>query len=226
MKITFLGHAGFFVEAEGLKFLFDPFLTGNPVAAKRPEEMTADYIFVSHGHGDHLGDTVPIAQKSDATVIGVFELCNFLSRQNVKTHPMHIGGRYNFGKFTVKLTPAWHGSSFGEGPVESLGNPCGFLLTVGGQTLYHTGDTGVFYDMKLIAEIDPVDILLLPIGGNFTMDIKDALKAVELIKPRHVIPMHYNTWPLIAVNAEEFRAKGSSLGAEVHMVNPGETVVL
>ncbi|GAV26092.1 metal-dependent hydrolase [Carboxydothermus islandicus] len=226
MKITFLGHAGFLVEEEGLKFLFDPFLTGNPLAKIRPDEITADYILVSHGHGDHLGDTVAIAQKSEATVIGVFELCNFLSRQNVKTHPMHIGGRYNFGRFTVKLTPAWHGSSFGEGPMEYLGNPCGFLLSVGGKTLYHTGDTGLFYDMKLLAEIDPVDILLVPIGGNFTMDARDALKALELVKPRYAIPMHYNTWPVIAADVREFKDKGRALGVEIYLLNPGETVVL
>jgi len=226
MNITFLGHAGFLVEANGLKFLFDPFLTGNPVAVNQPEEISTDYILVSHGHDDHLGDTVAIAKNNEATAIGVFELCNFLARQKVKTHPMHIGGRYNFGKFSVKLTPAWHGSSYGDGPVEYLGNPCGFLLTVGGKTLYHTGDTGLFYDMKLIAELDPVDLLLLPIGGNFTMDVKDALKAVELIKPRHVIPMHYNTWPVISVDAGDFKEKASKLGAEIHLLNPGEMIVL
>ena len=226
MKVTFLGHAAFLVEAEGLKFLFDPFLTGNPAAVHRPEEITANYIFVTHGHGDHLGDTVEIAKKTQATVIGVFELCNFLARQNLKTHPMHIGGRFNFGKFSVKLTPAWHGSSYGEGPVEYLGSPAGVILTVGGKTLYHTGDTGLFFDMKIIAELDPVDLLLLPIGGNFTMDTKDALKAVELIKPRQVIPMHYNTWPVIAADAQDFKVKAEKLGTEVHLLTSGKTIVL
>ncbi|MDO7786142.1 metal-dependent hydrolase [Desulforamulus aquiferis] len=224
MRLTFLGHAAFLLESKDIAIVIDPFLTGNPVA---PEglDIKADFILVSHGHGDHFGDVLRLAKESDATVISVYEVANYCARQGVKTHAMHIGGSHDFGKFKVKLTQALHGSSTGgvDGPAEYLGNPCGFLIFIEGKTLYYSGDTGLFGDMNLIGKLNPIDVALLPIGDNFTMGPDDALEAVKLLNPRQVVPMHYNTWPLIVQDPEAFKgAVENQTGAKVLVLKPGE----
>lgn len=225
MKITFLGHAGFMLEGSST-LIIDPFLTGNPLANIKPGELKADLVLVSHGHGDHLGDAVEIAKQSGATLVSVFELANFAARQGVNAHPMHIGGSHLFDGVKVKLTPAWHGSGFSNdnGPAEYLGTPCGFVLGMDSKTIYHAGDTGLFGDMELIGRRHPLDLALLPIGDNFTMGPDDALEAVKLLKPNVVIPMHYDTWPLIAQDAGEFKAAvEKETPTKVIILKPGES---
>ncbi len=228
MKITFLGHAGFLLEGE-TTILVDPFITGNPVATVKPEDLSADLILVSHGHGDHLGDAVTIAKNCGATIVSVFEIANYCSQQGVQAHPMHIGGSNHFGPVKVKLTPAWHGSGLpaDDGKMQYMGNPCGFIFTLDGKTIYHSGDTGLFGDMELIGRLHPIDLALLPIGDNFTMGPEDALEAVKLIKPNIVIPMHYNTWPLIAQDPQEFKKDvEKETPAHVVILQPGESYEL
>ncbi|GAW28691.1 metal-dependent hydrolase [Carboxydocella sp. ULO1] len=224
MKITFLGHAGFWLTGNQTRVAIDPFLTGNPVAKHQPGEIQAEYILVSHGHGDHLGDSVAIARQSNGTIVSVFEIANYCATQGATVHPMHIGGSYNFGPVRIKLTPALHGSSSGEYPAIYLGNPCGFIVEMDGLTLYHSGDTGLFGDMALIGRRHVLDVAFIPIGDNFTMGPDDALEAVKMLTPRYVIPMHYNTWPLIAQDATSFKQRvEAETGAEVIILNPGES---
>ncbi|MCS5695850.1 metal-dependent hydrolase [Desulfofundulus thermocisternus] len=224
MKVTFIGHAAFFLEGEA-RILIDPFITGNPVANVKAEDLHPDIILVTHGHDDHLGDAIEIAKRSGATIVSVFELASYCSRHGAKVHGMHIGGSYQFGPVKVKLTPAWHGSGLVKNETaEYLGTPCGFVFTLDGKTIYHAGDTGLFGDMAMVGRLHPIDLALLPIGDNFTMGPEDALEAVRLIKPNLVIPMHYNTWPLVEQDPQEFkRAVEAQTPAQVIILAPGET---
>lgn len=210
MKLQFLGHSAFLIEATGFKAVIDPFLSGNPSSTLKPSQLNdLTHIFVTHGHGDHIGDTIELARENKALVISNAEIANYLSEHGLRTHGMHIGGRYTFDFGVVKMTPALHGSSIptSKGPRDG-GNPCGIVLTLDGKKIYHAGDTGLTMDMKLLEE-EKIDVALLPIGGNYTMDIHDALRAVEFIKPRITVPMHYNTFPLIKADPELFKAKNS-----------------
>lgn len=227
MKITFLGHAACWIQTDGYHLLIDPFLSGNPLAAMGPEEVSAHYILVSHGHGDHLGDAIPIAQRTGATIIAPYELATYCARFGVQAHPMHIGGAYDFPFGRVKLTPALHGSGYvtEQEEILYLGHPCGFLIWAEGRCLYHAGDTGLFGDMRLIGEHHRPDVALLPIGDNFTMGPEDALRAVEMLRPQVVIPIHYNTFPVIQQNPAEFAEKVKGL-ARCVLLQPGESYEL
>ena len=223
--VTFLGHGTFLVETNGTRVLIDPFLTENPSASMTAEEVPADVIILSHGHGDHVGDAINVANRTGALVIANHEIVEWLTGQGVTTtHAQHIGGQHVFDWGTVKLTIAHHGSMLPDG--SDGGNPCGILLKLPDGTIYHAADTGLFYDMKLIGE-DGIDLAILPIGDNFTMGPDDALKAVKLIEPRRVIPDHYDTWPLIAQDAdawaERVRAETST---EPLVLQPGDSCEL
>lgn len=219
MKLTYLGHSAFYFETGKVKGLIDPYLgEGSERASFNKKEIT--HIFVTHGHSDHMGSTIDIAKESGAIVISNFEICMYLQKKNINVHPMHIGGRVKLDFGTVKMTPALHGSGIEtEDGMLYGGNPGGFVIEIEGQKIYHAGDTGLTMDMQLL-EDENIDIALLPIGGNFTMDIMDAVKAVEFIKPNAVIPMHYNTFPVIEASPEEFASKVSS--AEVVILGAGE----
>ncbi len=224
-KITWLGHSTFQIETAGKTILLDPFFTGNPSATISAEEAAADVIIVSHGHGDHVGDTVEIAKRTNALVIANFEIIEWMGKQGVKNvHPQHIGGArpYDFGE--VKLTIAHHGSMLPDG--SNGGSPCGILLKLEDGTIYFAADTGLFYDMILIGE-EGVDLAILPIGDNFTMGPDDSVKATKMISPKRVIPMHFNTWPLIEQDDAAWSEKiRSGTDAEPVVLTPGQSCQL
>jgi L-ascorbate metabolism protein UlaG (beta-lactamase superfamily) len=225
-KLKYLGHSAFYLEGNGLKALIDPFLSGNPWNVASAGDFTdINFIFVTHGHGDHLGDAINIAKNTGATIVSVYEIGVYCSSKGAKTHNMHIGGTYSFPFGRVKLTPAAHGSSFVEGDeIIYLGNPCGFIIEVDGKNIYHAGDTGLIADMELLGKYETIDVALLPIGGNFTMDPIDASIAAELIKPKTAIPMHYKTWPIIDKDPEEFVKLAKEKGIDAKILRPGETL--
>lgn len=223
MKVQFIGHSAFYFETDSVKAVIDPFINGNPSTEMKADDIKAlTHIFVTHGHGDHLGDTIELAKKHDALVITNYEIATYLSTQGVNAHPMHIGGRTTFDFGIVKMTAAVHGSAIhtDDGPVDG-GNPGGFLITIDGKTLYHAGDTGLTMDMKLLSD-ENIDLALLPIGGNFTMDITDAVKAVKFIQPKLVVPMHYNTFGLITADPETF--KEAVLDTNVMIMSPNDVI--
>lgn len=226
--IKSLGHDCFTLSTREHSIVFDPWLTGNPDAVCKPEDLTVDAVLTSHGHGDHFGDTIAIAKRLDVPVIGVAELCGYCSRQGCQTAPMHLGGSHRYPWGRVKLTLALHGSGIAHGDhVEYVGPPCGFLVTMDGVTVYFAGDTGLFGDMKLIGDSVKVDAALLPIGDNYTMGPKDALLAAQMINPSVVIPMHYSAFPVIQQDAAAFAAQVEKLGLECRLLKPGdETEIL
>jgi|ADurb_Cas_03_Slu_FD_contig_71_404044_length_2485_multi_2_in_0_out_0_2 L-ascorbate metabolism protein UlaG (beta-lactamase superfamily) len=226
VRLRYLGHAAFELKGEGMTILVDPFLSGNPSAAAAPGDFKAvDFIFVTHGHGDHLGDTVEIASRTGATVAANFELCHYLGGKGLKCHPMHIGGAFTFPFGRVKMTPALHGSDITEGDhLIPGGSPCGFLFDMEGVKIYHAGDTGLTMDMQLLA-LEGVKAALLPIGGNFVMDVKDAARAVGFIHPEIAVPIHYDTFPVIKAEPGEFSRLVGSL-AKVVVMKPGEWLEL
>jgi len=228
LKINYLGHACFVLEGNK-KIIIDPFLTGNPTAAKKPEEIEVDYILLTHGHGDHLGDAVKIAEKCQATIIAPNELAAFCGRKGVPVHNMHIGGSYKFNGMKVKLTQAWHGSALvSDKDIIFTGNPCGFLIWMDELCIYHAGDTGLFGDMEqVIGRNNQIDAALLPIGDNFTMGPEDAVIAAKWLGAKTVIPMHYNTWPLIAQDPYLFKeAVEAKTQSKCLVLKPGESTVL
>jgi L-ascorbate metabolism protein UlaG (beta-lactamase superfamily) len=224
-KITWFGHAALGLETGSYHLLVDPFLGDNPMASASPEKVAADYILLSHGHGDHVGDTVAIAKRTGAKVIANAEMCGWLTKKGLTTHGQHLGGGYKHPFGYLKLTLAIHGSGLPDGSYG--GNPAGFLLTTNdGEKIYMACDTGLFGDMRLIGE-EGIDLAVLPIGDNFTMGPDDALRAVKLIEPRHVIPIHYNTWDVIAQDPHAWakRVEGETK-TKAHVLKPGESFSL
>ncbi len=222
VKLTFLGHSAWLLENNDTRIVIDPFLTGNPMADHKPEDIRADYILLTHAHGDHIGDTEAIARANDSTIIANFEIATHFGNKGFKTHPLHIGGGHDFDFGRVKLTPAFHGSSFPDGGYGGM--PAGILLTLDDKTIYHTGDTGLFSDMQLIGRHQHVDVMLVCIGDNFTMGIDDAVDAVALVKPALAIPMHYKTFDLIDVDANEFASKVALMDMKARVVDFGATI--
>jgi L-ascorbate metabolism protein UlaG (beta-lactamase superfamily) len=221
-KLTWHGHATLGLETGGYKLVIDPFFGGNPAADIPPAAVEADFLLISHGHGDHVGDAVAIAKRTGATVISNFEIANWFEGQGVeKTHGQHLGGGYRHPFGYLKLTLALHGSMLPDG--SNGGNPCGFLLTTNeGQKLYFAQDTGLFGDMKLIGE-EGLDVAVIPIGDNYTMGPVDALRAVKMLEPKVVIPIHYNTWELIAQDANVWKARvEQETKTKVMVLKPGE----
>ena len=220
--ITYWGHACFRLDEPGKeKLVFDPYLTGNPQAPLKAEAVEADYILVSHGHGDHLGDAYAIAKKCEATIIATAEIAGEAQGKGLKAHAQHIGGKHGYPFGFVKLTPALHGAGIPGG------HACGFVVRYYGRTIYFAGDTGLFGDMTLIGELEKPDLALLPIGDNFTMGIDDAVVAASFLKAPLVIPYHYNTWPLIEADPQEFKDKVEEKGGmRCVVLAPGESFQL
>lgn len=218
MKIEYLGHACFCLEDKGVKILTDPFLSGNQLASKKADEVEADYIFVTHGHGDHIGDTYDIARRTGATVYAVVELADGpMASEGITVKSGNIGGSQKTPFGSVKFVPAAHGS----GVPGALA--CGYVLEIGGKKIYHAGDTALIADMGLLAD-EKIDVALLPIGGYYTMGPEDAVRAAKLIKPKYVVPMHYNTFPVIEQNPWDYKkAVENEDICQVKVLNPGET---
>lgn len=223
---TWFGHGTFGLETGGYKVVIDPYFTDNPAASTTANEVEADFIVVSHGHGDHIADAIDIAQRTGAMVIANFEIVNWLGSKGLeKLHPQHIGGGYHHPFGYLKLTEALHGSCLPDGSYG--GNPAGVMICPEtGQKIYFACDTGLFSSMSLIGE-EGIDLAVLPIGDNFTMGPDDALRAVKLIEPKHVIPAHYNTWPLIAQDPDAWAARvEAETDTQSHVLKPGESFSL
>lgn len=224
-ELTWYGHAALGIHTQELFLLVDPFFTGNPQAHQDPNTLNPDYFLVTHGHGDHLGDTLEIAKRTGATVISNAEICTWLAAKGVKTHAQHLGGGYHYPFGYLKMTFALHGSALPDGA--NGGNPGGFLLTtMDGKKIYMAGDTGLFGDMALIGE-EGIDLAVLPIGDNYTMGPEDALRAVKLLKPAAVIPIHYNTFPLIQQDPKAWVNRvQTETAAKVLLLHPGDSFQL
>ncbi len=223
MKLKYLGHSALLAETGGTAILIDPFLTGNPVAGAEAGKLTPDYIVLTHGHSDHVGDAVEIATRTGCTVVSTPEICTWLEQQGVKTWMMNIGGPRSFGSFSLRFTPAWHSSSLPDGSYGGM--PMGVVIEAAGKRIYHAGDTALFSDMRLIGSGTRLDVAFLPIGGNFTMDPAQALEAVRLLQPRIVVPIHYGTFPPIEQDAGAFaRAVTSETDSGCEVLEPGQSL--
>jgi len=215
LTITFLGHAGFLLDDGKIAIAVDPFLTDNPVAKHKAADIKCDYIALTHGHADHVGDTVEIAHNNEAKVICCYEIHEMLAEHNVVTDPGNPGGEIETDFGSVAFTQAFHSSSYNG---RYTGMPCGLIIRINDTTLYHTGDTCLFGDMKLIGEVYQPDIALICAGDRFTMGPKLASKAAEMIKPKVAVPIHWGTWPLLTGDVSAFKPEG----VEVKLMEPGE----
>jgi L-ascorbate metabolism protein UlaG (beta-lactamase superfamily) len=221
MEVRFLGHACFTLSDGDTTVLIDPFLSGNPKAAISADDVAATTILLTHGHGDHFGDTIAIAKRTGAPVVAIVEIANEVGEEGVDAHDPNIGGTVRFEWGWVRLVPAWHTSTTPKGTANT---PAGLVINFADTIVYHLGDTCAFSDMQMIGKRNPIDIALTCIGGHYTMDRIEAVDAAKLIGAKTVIPCHYNTFPLIETDAEAFKSDvESATDSTVVVIEPGET---
>jgi L-ascorbate metabolism protein UlaG (beta-lactamase superfamily) len=221
MDVRFLGHAAFELSDGDTRVLIDPFLTGNPKAAVAADDLSASAILLTHGHADHIGDTVSIAKRTGAPVLAIVELAGELGHEGIQTFDPNLGGTVEFDWGWAKLVPAWHTSTTPKGTVNT---PAGLVVSIGGQVVYHLGDTCLFSDLELVGKRTPVDIALRCIGGHYPMDSTDAVEAARLVGAGTVIPCHYDTVPPIQTDAQAFKSEvESATSSRVVVLEPGET---
>lgn len=225
LKLTWYGHATLGLETGGYRLLVDPYFSGNPAASTSAEKVLADFILISHGHGDHVGDAEAIARRTGATIISNAEIAGWFGKKGLKTHGQHLGGGFKHPFGYLKLTFALHGSGLPDGGYG--GNPAGFLLTtLEGQKVYLAQDTGLFGDMRMIGD-EGLDLAVLPIGDNYTMGPDDALRAVTLLRPKRVMPMHYSTFALIQQDAIAWAQRvQQQTGVQVSLLKPGQSLTI
>ncbi|SHN05793.1 metal-dependent hydrolase [Gracilibacillus kekensis] len=224
MRVSFHGQSCVKVQTKQHTILIDPFISGNPKSDLDPHAQEPDVILLTHGHNDHVGDTISIAKRTNCLVVAPNELAVYLESRGLNTHPMHIGGAHQFDFGKVKFTPAFHGSMFEDEDGNKIygGMPGGILFYAEGKTIYHAGDTALFSDLKLIGDQNDIDLAFLPIGDNFTMGPDDALIAADWVKAKRTVPMHYNTFPLIEQDGEAF-SQHVKTGEGIEL-KPGEEV--
>lgn len=221
MRLTYYGHSCFSLENEGVSLLFDPFIDENPLCEVDSSQVKAHYILVSHWHTDHMKDLLKIAKAQGSLVVSTYEVAIVCEARGVKAHAMHLGGKAGFDFGFVRVTPAFHGSGIPGG------HACGFIVDFFGQVLYFAGDTALFGDMELLRRLENIETALLPIGDNFTMGIDDAVIATEFIRPRLVVPMHYNTNPQIQCDPQVFKEKvEQQTGSRCQVIPPGGSLEL
>lgn len=219
-KFHYINHACFMIEKNNSAIIFDPFLDGNPEGLQA-NDIKVDYIFISHGHFDHLGSAFEIAKNCDATIISTAEICGLAEAAGCKAHAMHLGGTFMFPFGKVRVAMAFHGSGVPGG------HACGFVVDFYGTKVYFAGDTALYSDMQLLPQLDAFDYAVLPIGGNFTMDPKDAAIAAKFLQAKYVIPVHYNTWPPITQDVDAYKADvEATTSSKVLIVKPSETIEL
>jgi len=224
MEITYYGQSCFMLNSKKGKILFDPFISPNELAKDIDvDAINCDYILLSHGHEDHVADAERIAKNCNATIVSNFEIVSWYEGKGFdKTHPMNLGGSWNFDFGKVKFVKAVHSSVLPDGTYG--GNPGGFVLNIDGRTIYYAGDTALHMDMKLIGEYDKVDLAILPIGDNFTMGIDDAIRAADMVGCKNVIGMHYDTFPYIEIDHEEAKKKFKASGIDLTLINIGDSI--
>ncbi|UAL51297.1 MULTISPECIES: metal-dependent hydrolase [Metabacillus] len=226
MKVSYHGHSVVKIQTDKHTIVIDPFINGNGQTDLKVEDLKVDVILLTHGHNDHVGDTIQLAKQNNALVVAPFELATYLGWKGLNVHPMHIGGSHKFDFGTVKLTQAFHGSSYEEEDQKIIytGMPAGILFKKDGKTVYHAGDTGLYSDMKLLGEFEDIDLAFLPIGDNFTMGPEDAAIAAKWIKAKTVVPMHYNTFPVIEQDPKDFVSRLTGKTGKV--MEAGESIKL
>jgi L-ascorbate metabolism protein UlaG (beta-lactamase superfamily) len=232
MNITYLSHSCFLLETASHTLIIDPFLTHNPKAQVKPADIKCDFVLVTHGHFDHVGDALEIAKANDATIISSYEVADWLGRQGAKkVHGMGLGGGFSFPFGRVKLTAAFHSAGYpppegDKGGFVYLGVAAGLLVFADGKTIHHAGDTALSLEMQLLGQRNKIDVAMLPIGDNFTMGPEDAVAAAEFLNPGLVLPMHYNTWPPIEQDAQAFAEALAANGLNGKAIRIGDTITV
>jgi L-ascorbate metabolism protein UlaG (beta-lactamase superfamily) len=229
MKIIYHGHSAVQIITEDKSLIIDPFLSGNPLAVTKPEDIKVDAVLLTHAHGDHILDAAPIAKANQAPVVANVELAAYMSWKGVETIGMNIGGTLDLGFAKAKMVQAIHTSGIVDEETKTViygGVAAGYIVRVEGKTILHTGDTALFNDMKLLGDRENIDVVLLPIGDHFTMGPEDALKAAEWYRAKLVIPVHYNSFPVIKQDADQFVSQLEARGINGKVLAPGEAIEL